>query len=69
MRHQKFRLRHRTDLAEDLLAYAGSDRAFVDSTAAARLNGLVAGYGKATVVAEELRRLEVPDGIVRGISE
>ena len=28
--HQKFRLRHRTDLAEDLLAHVGSERAFVE---------------------------------------
>ena len=67
--HQKFRLRHRTDLAESLLAYAGSDRAFVDSTAAARLTGLVAGFCKAAVVADELRRLGIPNGIVRVISE
>lgn len=43
--HQKYRLRHQRELHDALVAHFGSDRAFVDSTAAARINGLLGGYG------------------------
>ena len=43
--HQKYRLRHRRKLHDALIAHFGSDRAFVDSTAAARINGLLGGDG------------------------
>lgn len=43
--HQKYRLRHQRELQNALLAHFGSDRALVDSTEAARINGLLAGYG------------------------
>lgn len=39
-------------------------REFVDSTAAARLNGLIAGYGQSTAVKSELRELGLPDSLV-----
>lgn len=41
--HQKYRLR-REGFTEQLLARYPSDRAFVDSTLAARLNGFVGGH-------------------------
>ena len=43
--HQKYRLRHQRELQSALLAHFGSDRALVDSTEAARINGLLGGYG------------------------
>ena len=43
--HQKYRLRHQRELQNALLALFRSDRALVDSTEAARINGLLAGYG------------------------
>ena len=53
--HQKYRLRHQRPLHDALVARFGSDRAFVDSTAAARINGLLSGYGsKAGVEALDL---------------
>jgi len=67
--HQKFRLRHRSEIATALLAHYGGERGFVDSTAAARLNGLVAGYGKTATVVAELDKLEVPRGVLESVSE
>ncbi|MHC4937660.1 MAG: peptide-methionine (S)-S-oxide reductase MsrA [Planctomycetota bacterium] len=43
--HQKYRLRHRRELHDALVEHFGSDRAFVDSTEAARINGLLGGWG------------------------
>jgi len=65
--HQKFRLRHRSALTHQLIAHYGSDRAFVDSTAAARLNGLLGGNGKHASVADELERLTLPASIVAAV--
>jgi methionine-S-sulfoxide reductase len=59
--HQKFRLRHDEQLTAKLIEHFGSDRAFVDSTAAARLNGLRGGNARAEAVEAELRELDVPD--------
>ena len=57
--HQKYRLRFRKDWTAQLIEQFGSERAFVDSTAAARLNGLLDGYGDANAVKAELRDLGV----------
>lgn len=51
--HQKYRLRHEAALTAELVARYGSDERMVDSTLAARLNGLLSGYGKRS----ELSRL------------
>jgi len=61
--HQKYRLRHRKDLQAALLDLCGSDRAMVDSTAAARINGILAGYGTKTSVA----KLDLPESVLRNL--
>lgn len=43
--HQKYYLQGRPELSMEIRAYYPDFRDFIDSTAAARLNGLVAGYG------------------------
>lgn len=43
--HQKYRLRSRRDLMDEFRARFGTDQALVDSTAAARVNGWLDGYG------------------------
>ena len=48
--HQKYRLRGARKLHDALIAHFGSDKAFVDSTAAARINGLLAGYGEKSAI-------------------
>ena len=49
--HQKHRLRRERDLTAELVARYGSDRAMVDSTAAARINGWLRGYRDKALVA------------------
>lgn len=43
--HQKYKLKRHAVIVADLLAMLGSADALTHSTAAARLNGLVAGFG------------------------
>jgi len=43
--HQKYSLRRERAIADELLGRYASDRRFVDSTAAARINGYLGGYG------------------------
>jgi peptide-methionine (S)-S-oxide reductase len=50
--HQKYYLRHSTELMRDFAGY--SPRQLVDSTVAARLNGYVAGRGKLAHLRDEL---------------
>ncbi len=44
--HQKYRLRGRRELADEFSIMYPHDSDFVDSTAAARVNGWLAGYGE-----------------------
>lgn len=62
--HQKYRLRHRTQLMAALGPIYGTGQEFVDSTAAARLNGLCGGYGTGASVKRELRDLGLPDELL-----
>jgi len=62
--HQKYRLRRDPERTAALAAHFGSDRAMVDSTAAARLNGLNGGFGDRTAVEAELRRLGLPEALI-----
>jgi methionine-S-sulfoxide reductase len=52
--HQKYRLRNSAGVMKELEPLFATDRAFVDSTLAARLNGLLAGYGRLEAVRAEL---------------
>jgi peptide-methionine (S)-S-oxide reductase len=54
--HQKYRLQHERKLWGALVDRFGGEWAAVDSTAAARFNGLLAGYGSCADLADELSR-------------
>ena len=51
--HQKYRLQQVSDLMKDFRAIYPDDGDFVSSTAAARINGYVAGYGTVERFQEE----------------
>jgi peptide-methionine (S)-S-oxide reductase len=55
--HQKYWLRHRMDLMEEFRAYYPDDADLIRSTAAARVNGYVAGYGTPEALKTELESL------------
>jgi hypothetical protein len=60
--HQKYYLRNERVLAADFRAMFGADEsAFRESTAAARVNGYVAGDGTASQLAAELDSLGVSE--------
>lgn len=52
--HQKFRLRQDSELMKEFHTMYPADRDFVDSTAAARVNGYLAGYGTLESLQKEL---------------
>lgn len=55
--HQKFRLQREKELMEEFEAMYPEMSAFIDSTAAARVNGYIAGYGDPSVPQDELSGL------------
>jgi len=55
--HQKYQLRHVPELMSELRAIYPETQAFVNSTAAARLNGYVGGNGTLQDLASELDQL------------
>ena len=62
--HQKYYLQARPDLSAEIEAYYPDFKGFIDSTAAARLNGLVAGYGNRELVKAEVESYGLsPEGI------
>jgi peptide-methionine (S)-S-oxide reductase len=52
--HQKYYLQNEQELAYEIRAYYPDFNSFVDSTAAARLNGIIGGYADPDLLAEEL---------------
>jgi peptide-methionine (S)-S-oxide reductase len=52
--HQKYRLRGRRDLMREFKAMYPNDADFVNSTAAARVNGFLDGNGSQEVLAKEI---------------
>jgi methionine-S-sulfoxide reductase len=54
--HQKYRLRRERDLMAEFRAIYPRDNDFVDSTAAARVNGYLAGYGTCDALNAEVDR-------------
>lgn len=62
--HQKYRLRNSGSVMQVLAPLYLSDREFVDSTVAARLNGLLAGYGRPEALRAELTGLEAPESVL-----
>lgn len=55
--HQKYRLRQERDLMEEFNAMYPASGDFVDSTAAARVNGYLGGYGTTASLEAELAKL------------
>ena len=55
--HQKYRLRQAPDLMDEFTRIYPNNADFVNSTAAARVNGLLYGYGNAEDVDAEVDRL------------
>ncbi len=55
--HQKYRLRQDRDLMKEFNAMYPSNQDFMNSTAAARINGYLAGYGSMQSLEEELGSL------------
>ncbi len=54
--HQKYRLRHDHDLMKEFAAMYPDSRDFMNSTAAARINGYLEGYGQFSTMQRELNR-------------
>ncbi len=52
--HQKYYLRQKPDLMREFTAMYPKDGDFINSTAAARVNGYVAGYGTYTTLLAEI---------------
>jgi methionine-S-sulfoxide reductase len=55
--HQKYRLRHEPLLINEFMAIYPDNEDFVDSTAAARVNGYIAGNGTCAALQRELNSL------------
>ena len=62
--HQKYRLRNTPAVMDEFSKLFPDDRAFVDSTAAARVNGLLDGYGSRETLAAE-----VPQRVLKSIKQ
>ena len=70
--HQKYSLRHESEVMAALGKVYASDREFVDSTAAARLNAFFAGDMTGEEIRAELERLssgEKGDARLRGVKD
>jgi peptide-methionine (S)-S-oxide reductase len=52
--HQKYYLQAEPQLAAEIKSYYNEFSGFINSTAAARLNGLLGGYGDSQLLAEEI---------------
>ena len=55
--HQKYRLQQVADLLNEVRAIYPQDEGFINSTAAARLNGYLGGYGTQTALQAEIEDL------------
>jgi peptide-methionine (S)-S-oxide reductase len=61
--HQKYRLRHEPDFMKEFRRMFPEGEAFVHSTAAARVNGYLEGYGTPERLQTEMRSLGLsPEG-------
>jgi len=64
--HQKYRLRQEEDLMREFNAFYAEAQDFIDSTAAARINGYLAGHGTFEALREHLDSFGLsPDGEAR----
>lgn len=67
--HQKYALRSQPDLMEELKRIYPDDRDFINSTAAARVNGYLYGYGSVDDSDSEINRLGLAPDTARRLSE
>jgi peptide-methionine (S)-S-oxide reductase len=67
--HQKYRLRHEPALYEELRAIYGEEADFVNSNAAARINGYLEGHGSRRQLESELSKLGLSDDAQRALLE
>jgi peptide-methionine (S)-S-oxide reductase len=67
--HQKYRLQHEQDLMGEFRRMFPHMGDFVNSTAAARVNGYLAGYGTSQALEEEIDMLGLSEAGVRKLRE
>ena len=67
--HQKYLLRQRPALMKEFNAIYPATEDFVNSTAAARINGYVGGYGSLSALEAELNTLNLPPETSRKLLE
>lgn len=67
--HQKYRLRHEPDLMKEFRRMFPEEKAFVYSTAAARVNGYLEGYGTPEGLQAEMRSLGLSPEGAKGLLE
>ena len=67
--HQKYRLRGSRDLYAEFRAMYPDERDFVDSTAAARVNGWLDGYGTSEQVEASLPGLGLSERVGRALAD
>ena len=60
--HQKYHLRQHQDLMREFMAFYSRNIDFINSTAAARVNGYVGGYGTSEEIEANLDRLGLSAG-------
>jgi peptide-methionine (S)-S-oxide reductase len=67
--HQKYRLQHESDLMGEFRQIFPHMADFINSTAAARVNGYLAGYGTSQELEEEIDMLGLSEAGVRKLRE
>ena len=67
--HQKYRLQHEPDLIGEFRRMFPHMADFVNSTAAARVNGYLAGYGTSQALEEEIDMLGLSEAGVRKLRQ
>ena len=67
--HQKYRLQHDQDLMGEFRRMFPHMSDFINSTAAARVNGYLAGYGAAKALEEEINGLGLSEAGVRRLRQ
>jgi peptide-methionine (S)-S-oxide reductase len=67
--HQKYRLRSERELMRELRAIYPTEKDFVNSTAAARINGYLDGYGTLAELQEELPGFGLSPATSKGLME
>jgi peptide-methionine (S)-S-oxide reductase len=63
--HQKYSLQQERELMKEFRAVYPSEKEFMDSTAAARVNGYLAGHGTWESLREELNSVDLPPETIR----